>query len=504
MKGQDIKLYKKIKWSKSAQKTGALLMRFIVMNIVLPKQIGEVCNFKFRFRNYKYVDQTHHFGFNELNKIHDVLKKKFISGISRRFVLECQARGDDLIRFSQKIAKIDLSRLSSLEILKIFRKFVEKYGKSWAFVFDGYWSIEVLTNELMLQLSKISKNVDNDFINLATLTQETHITERQKKLLKIAGDIYRNKDLRQVFFKEKIEEIKKAMPTFLKQKIEKVYEQYKWMGTQFLLGKMLKIDDFIEEVKFMVEKNPLATFKKLDSERAQTIKKFDETVKRLRIKGRLLQIVNELKKASFQRTEELKYSITGEYYFILFLEEVAKRLGLTYGQVIYMTNEEIEKYLKLGKRVSQPFKKIISSRRKEYALLLLNGRKYVLAGKEIDPIRDKLEFDVNAKEIKGDIASGGKASGTARVILNTDELDRVKKGDILVTLMTTPDYIMAMNRSAAVVTNDGGITCHAAIISRELGIPCIVGTKFATRVLKDGDLVEVDARKGIVKILKRK
>lgn len=477
-------------------------MRFIVMNIVLPRQIGEVCNFGFRSKNYKYVDQTHYFGYDDLMNIHEILKKKFISGISKRFALECRIGGEDLIRFGQKTAKNHLGKLSNLEILKILRRFVGKYGKSWAFVFDGYWSIEVLTNELMSQLYKISKNVENDFINLATLTHETHITERQKKLLKIAIDIYKKKGLRQLFIKKKIQEIKKRLPVLFKHKIEGIYEQYKWMGTQFLLGKTLKIDDFIEEIKFMVEKNPFATLKKLDYERAQAIKKFNETVKRLKIKGRLQQLVEELKKASFQRTEELKYSITGEYYFILFLKEIARRFGLTFSQVIYMTNEEIENYLKLEKRVSQPFKKIISSRRKEYALLLLNGRKYVLAGKEIDQIRDKLEFDVNAYEIKGDIASRGKVSGIAKVVLNTDELDKVKKGDILVTLMTTPDYIMAMNRSAAVVTNDGGITCHAAIISRELGIPCIVGTKFATRILNDGDLIEVDAFKGIVRKLK--
>lgn len=503
MEGINIKSYKKVKWYKSAQKTGSLLMRSIVLRDVLPRQIGEICNFGFYFRNYKYVDLTHYFGYNDLMKIHQKIKEKFMFGISKRFASECKITGIDLIKFGQKIAKVNLDRLSNLEILKIFQIFVKKYGKSWAFVFDGYWSIEVLTNELMSQLYKISNNVEDDFINLATLTQETYITERQKKSLNIASEIYRNKGLRQIFAKKRAQEIKKLLPTSLEQRIKRVYKQYKWMGTQFLLGKMLEIEDFIEEVKFMVEKNPIKALRRLDIERTHAIKEFHKTVKRLKIKGYLLRLVQELKKASFQRTEELKYSITGEYYFILFLKEVAKRLGLTFGQIIYMTSEEIESYLKLKKRVRQPLKKVISSRRKEYALLLLNGKRYVLTGKEINQIRDESEFDENAKEIKGDIASGGKASGVVKVILNTNELDKVKKGNILVTLMTTPDYIMAMNRSAAIITNDGGITCHAAVISRELGIPCIIGTKFATRILKDGDQVEVDADQGIIKVLKK-
>ena len=69
--------------------------------------------------------------------------------------------------------------------------------------------------------------------------------------------------------------------------------------------------------------------------------------------------------------------------------------------------------------------------------------------------------------------------------------------------MTTPDLMPTIKQAKAIITDEGGLTCHAAIISRELGIPCIIGTKIATKVLKNGDLVEVDAEKGILKILKR-
>jgi pyruvate,water dikinase len=69
--------------------------------------------------------------------------------------------------------------------------------------------------------------------------------------------------------------------------------------------------------------------------------------------------------------------------------------------------------------------------------------------------------------------------------------------------MTTPDYVSAMEKSVGFITDSGGITCHAAIISREFGVPCIVGTKNATTMLKDGDLVEVDADNGVVRILEQ-
>ena len=79
----------------------------------------------------------------------------------------------------------------------------------------------------------------------------------------------------------------------------------------------------------------------------------------------------------------------------------------------------------------------------------------------------------------------------------------MNNGDILVAPMTSPDFIVAMRQASAIITDEGGMTSHAAIVSRELGINCIVGTKIATKVLKDGDLVEVDADQGTVKIIKK-
>lgn len=107
-------------------------------------------------------------------------------------------------------------------------------------------------------------------------------------------------------------------------------------------------------------------------------------------------------------------------------------------------------------------------------------------------------------EVKGTIAQMGKAKGTAKIVLGVHDIQKVKSGDILVTYMTSPDFLQAMKKAAAFVTNEGGLTCHAAIIARELKKPCVIGTKIATKVLHDGDLIEVDANKGVVKILKRK
>lgn len=104
--------------------------------------------------------------------------------------------------------------------------------------------------------------------------------------------------------------------------------------------------------------------------------------------------------------------------------------------------------------------------------------------------------------ISGSPASAGEATGVARIAFDPIEADRkIEDGDILITPMTNPDYTLAILKASAIVTNFGGILCHAALISRELGKPCVTGTRKATEVLKDGQEILVNGDKGEVYIL---
>lgn len=128
-----------------------------------------------------------------------------------------------------------------------------------------------------------------------------------------------------------------------------------------------------------------------------------------------------------------------------------------------------------------------------------NGRDYLKANSI--PYKEDLEQSTN--QIIGRIAFPGVITAIARILLHNGEGSKLKEGEILVTGMTTPDFVAVMKRAGAIITDEGGITCHAAIMSRELKTPCITGTKIATQVIKDGDLVQVDADNGIVRILKK-
>lgn len=106
--------------------------------------------------------------------------------------------------------------------------------------------------------------------------------------------------------------------------------------------------------------------------------------------------------------------------------------------------------------------------------------------------------------IKGQCGAPGKVTGKIRVIIYQRDFKNFKKGEILVSGMTRPEFMPLMQRAKGIITDEGGITCHAAIVSRELKLPCVIGTKVATQILKDGDIVEINAFSGIVKVVKRK
>lgn len=165
-----------------------------------------------------------------------------------------------------------------------------------------------------------------------------------------------------------------------------------------------------------------------------------------------------------------------------------------------LSDEELVDLTEMGKRVQSHYGEPMDT---EWAME--GGKLFLLQARPITTL-DDVQVDDDAKDetpdlkvlIKGLGASPGLASGPVTVILGVDELDKVKEGDVMVTTMTTPDMVPAMRRASGIVTDEGGVTCHAAIISRELGIPCVVGTANGTSTLKENTEVTADGKKGLV------
>lgn len=173
---------------------------------------------------------------------------------------------------------------------------------------------------------------------------------------------------------------------------------------------------------------------------------------------------------------------------------VAEKLGPEYVKAQCLTDEEIIALAHEFQRVEDHYR---FPQDIEWAYDAHDKRFYILQAR---PITTLAEGPADEAEVlvKGMAASPGVATGRVILVRTLDDILGVKEGDVLVTVMTNPDMVPAMKKAAAIVTDEGGRTCHAAIVSRELGIPCIVGTKTGTQVLKPGMEVTVDATRGVV------
>lgn len=164
-----------------------------------------------------------------------------------------------------------------------------------------------------------------------------------------------------------------------------------------------------------------------------------------------------------------------------------------------LSDEELIELTEMGKRIQAHYGEPMDT---EWAFE--NGELFLLQARPITTLGDVCEDVAEASDDIGEVlvrglgASPGIAAGNVKIILDIEELDKIKDGDIMVTTMTTPDMVPAMKRSSGIVTDEGGVTCHASIISRELGIPCVVGTGDATSILKENTGVTIDGKKGLV------
>jgi len=162
-----------------------------------------------------------------------------------------------------------------------------------------------------------------------------------------------------------------------------------------------------------------------------------------------------------------------------------------------LTEYELLQLYRLALKLEDHYK-----RPQDFEWAVEDGKAYLVQTRPITVIYEESDGeDVDTKKapvLRGIPASPGVASGKVKIIKNPSEINQIKEGDVLVTTMTNPDYVPAMKRATAIITDEGGQTSHASIVSRELGTPCIVGTEDATKVLKKGEYVTIDGDDGLV------
>ena len=180
-------------------------------------------------------------------------------------------------------------------------------------------------------------------------------------------------------------------------------------------------------------------------------------------------------------------------------DKLEGRTGLKKGSLLWMTPAEIMVLTEKGQGVET---KTLDRREQAYGLADTAAHEaYLLDGQELRAaLAELLEQPAEMTALKGMAANKGWAVGRAVIVRQPSDLAKVKEGDVLISPETTPDLIPAFYKVCAIVTDMGGLTSHAAVMSREFGLPCVIGTKVASRVVVDGDKVEVDAETGVVHI----
>ncbi|MCX6794451.1 MAG: PEP-utilizing enzyme [Candidatus Falkowbacteria bacterium] len=278
------------------------------------------------------------------------------------------------------------------------------------------------------------------------------------------------------------------------------YLKHLWLGRDGIYNEAY----YLAEIKKFVASGQKASqvLRQKAKQRRDNLRKQSALIKKLKISGKLLKIFSVYAEFSvtkvFRRDAQLLWAYKMDFIFA----ELSKRLRLPVMYIRFMFPGEIIKALQAG-YVDKKMSIELKARTRACVYYAEKNIDLLFIGPAVKKWEKLVaqKIDSTVREIRGQAACLGRARGTVKIINSIKDMKKMNQGDILVSIATNPDIVPAMKKAAAIITEQGGITSHAAIVSREFNTPCIIGTKIATRVLKDGDLVEVDAEKGIVRII---
>ncbi|OGK41216.1 hypothetical protein A3A74_04195 [Candidatus Roizmanbacteria bacterium RIFCSPLOWO2_01_FULL_35_13] len=407
--------------------------------------------------------------------------KKLIESLNNKYTLHLKKLGEyekgfekdgnNYLILAKKIAKLNLNKKSNKELLNLYLDYQDKL-----FTYSVYaWTSFILNNFVAER---------------ATSILDKYLKERamEDKKQEVIDSLFQ--PIKQAAVMKLQHEVEKNRNNLSKKKFQKLYQQYKWLSCLDLHNESWTEEQFAEAID---------AFKIQPS---KDIKPFAKYADKLQISQDDFQYLQIAQRFVYIKDARDDFRRQGVYYVLPFFAEIAKRMGIGTKDITYVKSAEVIDFLKRNVPISH---KNISERKKAFIMYLDSKQNIVcVQGNNIHDTLKQLNLlkkDEGVNKIKGMVASRGKVNGIVVIVHGIKDLQKVKDGFILVAITTHPDYTIAMRKAAAIITDEGGITSHAAIVSREYGIPCIVGTENATKVLKDGDRVEVDAIKGLVKII---
>lgn len=399
-----------------------------------------------------------------------------------------------LILFAKYTASLPLAKYSNLELWKLYDEHDSIHTKLYTY---GWLPVSVdmfhnnFTKKLKAYLYSVCdsrEQAENAFVLFTTPSKKTIVAKEREEFLKIYAK-----------HKSNLKKTNsKLMAELTRHQARWRHMGYIYVGNTPPFSVKYYFEQLIELKRSKV--NPIAILRKEKQQLRDAKYRQAALHKKLKINPqhrKLFQTANDFALTKLIR----RHAQLLDLYLLhkTLLTEIAKRLKLERYEVQFMLKDEVRKALTTGKAD----KRLLQIRLRECVLYTEKNFETVYVGREAKRITDKLKnmIDTKISELTGQTAQPGYAKGLAKIIIRAKDMKKMNQGDILLSIATDPDIVPAMKKAAAIVTEQGGITSHAAIVSRELGIPCVIGTKIATKIFKDGDLVEVDANRGIVKKL---
>lgn len=436
---------------------------------------------------------------------------------NKNFVKDYQKQTDKLFgELFKKCDVIDSSNLQSLnkeELHNLYSDFIKDITAG-PIITVQLWGIESLWDEdyiiaKFLRQATKSETEFQEYKEILSLnTGETVAFTEQKDLYKAAVKID-NSDIVKLFEENSLEEASKKLLEFEKENniIENHIKEYEWVNTEYISGGWSR-EKWLELFKkaLLDEVRPKDRLKEIIDNFEALNKQRTEAIEELNPPKDVRHALDGLAELIAQRDWSKGWFAKALLSYSKLLDEISKRIGTDFFNIFNYSYEEIFDYFNDDRKISTEELEI----RKKYGFVYIvkNGKPKVVSGKDdiekliqVENISGPFDKVEKINEFKGLGASRGKIQGIARVLEDASKIPEFKKGEIIVTYMTTMEFTPIFRKASAVITDEGGMSCHAAIVSREFKLPCIVGTKVATRAIKTGDKIEVDADNGIVRKL---
>lgn len=391
-----------------------------------------------------------------------------------RYIQEYRAHNDAVLALSETIQGRDFSSVSSEELARVFSYF----HRQSAGLSHWLWSMEFLNpaveKHVKAQLAK--KNPGWSAMDIADfLSRISYIPHK-------------------LAFQMEQEDILSLIPGRSSDGMlrEILHQKYAWLNMYTWDGRPWSLDEYKSRIQDMLDNKVRlgdeAHVRNKNTAEAETL--IGEC--RDRHTQKLLRTIQYL---IYLKTHRIDVYTESWSNALGLVDEICARTAIPYDHFLNLTLEETLQCLG-GKLVGDE-----EMRKRAHAIIarIDNTVSYYYgdAFGKIEAILNSAATD-NVREIKGQVGYKGIARGRAKVLLSDRDLPKLERGDILVANLTNPNYNPAFGKVVAVVTDEGGILCHSAIMAREFSLPCVIGTKIATQVIKDGDLIEVDANRGVV------